>query len=265
MYKVGFIGIGNMGGALMTAVAKVVGNDFMVCDFDQTKVANAVENHGCAAGTSVEIAENCRYIFLCMKPQTAEDGIRDIAPVLAGRTDDFVIVSIMAGVATERVREMCGGAYKVIRIMPNVAAAVGQSMTLCTSTDNVTAEEMDEFLRMMAESGKVDCIPEKLMDAGMALSGCGPAFVCMFVEALADGAVACGVPRKSAVEYALQLLTGTAELLRETGKHPGVLKDEVCSPAGTTIAGVRALEERGFRSAAFEAVVAAYEKTAKLK
>ncbi len=265
MYKAGFIGIGNMGGALMTAVAKVVGQDLMVCDFDQKKVENAVENHGCAAGTSVEVAESCRYIFLCMKPQMAEDGIRDIAPALAGRTDDFVIVSIMAGVTTARVREMCGGDCKVIRIMPNVAAAVGQSMTLCTSTDNVTAADLEEFSHMMSASGKVDCIPEKLMDAGMALSGCGPAFVCLFVEALADGAVACGVPRKAATEYALQLLIGTAELLRETGKHPGLLKDEVCSPAGTTIAGVRALEERGFRSAAMEAVIAAYEKTAKLK
>lgn len=265
MYQAGFIGIGNMGGALMTAVAKVVGQSLMVCDFDQKKVADAVENHGCAAGTSVDVAKNCRYIFLCMKPQMAEDGIRDIAPVLAERAKDFVIVSIMAGVTTSRVREMCGGEYKVIRIMPNVAATVGQSMTLCTSTDNVTAEEMEEFLRMMSESGKVDCIPEKLMDAGMALSGCGPAYVCMFVEALADGAVACGVPRKAAMEYALQTLVGTAELLRATGKHPGLLKDEVCSPAGTTIAGVRVLEEHGFRGAAFDAVVAAYEKTKGLK
>lgn len=265
MYTAGFIGIGNMGGALMAAVVKKLGSDVMVCDFDQKKVADAVEKYNCMPGTSLDIARECRYIFLCMKPQMAEDGIRAIAPVLAEREGSPVIVSIMAGVTTDSVQAMCGGEYKVIRIMPNVAAAVGESMTLCTRTDNVTDAELDGFLDMMSESGKIDLIPEKQMDAGMALSGCGPAFVCMFVEALADGAVTCGVPRKAAMEYAIQTLIGTAELMRETGKHPGVLKDEVTSPAGTTIAGVRALEERGFRSAAMEAVVAAYEKTKSLK
>jgi pyrroline-5-carboxylate reductase len=138
-------------------------------------------------------------------------------------------------------------------------------MTLCTSTDNVKEEEMEKFLDFMSESGKFDRIPEKLIDAGMALSGCGPAFVCLFMEALADGAVACGVPRKSAMEYAAQMILGTVTLMQETGKHPAVMKDEVCSPAGTTIAGVRALEEHGFRSAAMEAVIAAFEKTKALK
>lgn len=264
MYTVGFIGIGNMGGALMSAVAKKVGTDLLVCDLDPKKVAAAVETYGCASGTSVEAARECRYLFLCMKPQMAEDSLRAIAPALAERTDAPVIVSIMAGVTTDSVRRMCGGDYKVIRIMPNVAAAVGESMTLCTRTDNVTDEELDTFLSFLSESGKIDLLPEKLIDAGMALSGCGPAFVCMFAEALADGAVACGVPRKSAMDYAIQTLIGTATLLRETGKHPGVLKDEVTSPAGTTIAGVRVLEKHAFRGAAAEAVVAAYEKTKSL-
>ncbi len=254
-----------MGGALMSAVAKKLGSDFMVCDFDGKKVADAVEKHGCASGTSADVAQECRYIFLGMKPQMAEDGCRDLISPLAERRDDPVIVSMMAGLTTDSVRKMCGGDCKVIRIMPNVAASVGESMTICTRTDNVTAPELETFLDFMSESGKIDLIPEKLMDAGMALSGCGPAFVCMFIEALADGAVACGVPRKSAMEYAVQTLIGTATLMRETEKHPGVLKDEVTSPAGTTIAGVRVLEERGFRSAAMEAIAAAYEKAKKLK
>ncbi len=265
MYTAGFIGIGNMGGALMTAVAKKLGSDFMVCDFDQKKVENAVEKHGCACGAAEEIAENCRYIFLGVKPQMAGNACRDLIVPLAEREDNPIIVTMMAGLTTDTVRKFCGGEYKVIRIMPNIAAAVGESMTLCTSTDDVTDAEMEEFLAMMSESGKIDLIPEKLIDAGMALSGCGPAFVYLFIEALADGAVACGVPRKSAMEYAAQMILGTVTLMQETGKHPAVMKDEVCSPAGTTIAGVRALEERGFRSAAMEAVIAAYEKTKALK
>ena len=265
MYTAGFIGIGNMGGALMTAVAKMLDSDFMVCDFDQKKVENAVEKHGCACGSAEEIAENCRYIFLGVKPQMAEDACRDLIVPLAEREDGPVIVTMMAGLTTDTVRKFCGGEYKIIRIMPNVAAAVGESMTLCTHTDNVTDEELTEFFSMMSASGKIDLLPEKLIDAGMALSGCGPAFVCLFIEALADGAVACGIPRKSAMDYAAQMILGTVTLMQETGKHPAVMKDEVCSPAGTTIAGVRALEENGFRSAAMEAVIAAYEKTKALK
>lgn len=265
MYTAGFIGIGNMGGALMTAAAKKLGSDFMVCDFDQKKVADAVEKYGCVSGTAAQIAQDCRYIFLGVKPQMAEDACRDLIAPLAERTGKPVIVSMMAGLTTDTVRKFCGGDYKVIRIMPNIATAVGESMTLCTSTDNVTEDEMEKFLDFMSESGKFDRIPEKLIDAGMALSGCGPAFVCLFIEALADGAVACGVPRKSAMEYAAQMILGTVTLMQETGKHPAVMKDEVCSPAGTTIAGVRALEENGFRNAAMEAVIAAYEKTKALK
>ncbi len=265
MYTAGFIGIGNMGGALMTAAAKKLGSDFMVCDFDQKKVADAVEKYGCVSATAAHIARDCRYIFLGVKPQMAEDACRDLIVPLSEREDEPILVTMMAGLTTETVRKFCGGEYKVIRIMPNIAAAVGESMTLCTSTDNVKEEEMAEFLDFMSESGKFDRIPEKLIDAGMALSGCGPAFVCLFMEALADGAVACGVPRKSAMEYAAQMILGTVTLMQETCKHPAVMKDEVCSPAGTTIAGVRALEENGFRSAAMDAVIAAFEKTKALK
>lgn len=265
MYTAGFIGIGNMGGALMTAAAKKLGSDFMVCDFDQKKVADAVEKYGCVSATAAHIARDCRYIFLGVKPQMAEDACRDLIVPLSEREDEPILVTMMAGLTTETVRKFCGGEYKVIRIMPNIAAAVGESMTLCTSTDNVKEEEMEKFLDFMSESGKFDRISEKLMDAGMALSGCGPAFVCLFIEALADGAVACGVPRKSAMEYAAQMILGTVTLMQETGKHPAVMKDEVCSPAGTTIAGVRALEENGFRSAAMDAVIAAFEKTKALK
>lgn len=267
MYTVGFIGIGSMGGALLAAVSKKLHDDIMVCDLDKSKVEAAVLRYGCASGTSADVAEGCRYVFLCMKPQAAEESLRALAPTLAARhsSGDFpILVSIMAGVTIETVQRLCGdsdGSYRVIRIMPNVAASVGEAMTLCAHTDNVGEAELVEFSSFMSESGSLDFIPERLIDAGMAVSGCGPAFVCLFTEALCDGAVACGVPRNAATKYALQTLIGTAKLMLESGEHPGVVKDAVCSPAGTTIAGVRVLEEQGFRSAVTEAVIAAFEKT----
>ena len=129
---------------------------------------------------------------------------------------------------------------------------------------NVTAQELADFEAMMEHSGVVDRIDEKLIDAASAVSGCGPAYAYMFIEALADGGVKCGLPRAKAIRYAAQMLLGSAEMVLQSGKHPELLKDEVCSPGGSTIAGVAALEEHGFRSACIDAVDAAYEKTKKL-
>ena len=159
---------------------------------------------------------------------------------------------------------LLGADKKIIRIMPNTPSAVGQGLMLVSANDRVTAEELAAFKTMMAESGLLDDLPENLIDAASAVSGCGPAYAYMFVEALADGAVKCGVPRAKAMRYAAQMLLGSASLLLETGEHPGALKDAVCSPGGSTIQGVRLLEERAFRGAVTDAVLAAYEKTKEL-
>jgi pyrroline-5-carboxylate reductase len=264
MKRIGFIGIGNMGGALLEACVKVVGDGIMVSDLDTQKVESAKERLGCIPSTALGVAAEADYIFLCVKPQAAESVMTEIGSVLAGRRG-AVLVSIMAGVTMEKVRALAGGACPVIRIMPNVAAAVGEGMILCTSSADVTAENRAEFEEFMARSGKLDWMPESLIDAATAISGCGPAFLCLFVEAMADGGVKCGVPRKKALEYAIQTLRGTAELLEQTGKHPAVVKDEVTSPGGSTIEGVEKLEEGGLRAAVMNAVVAAYEKNGKLK
>ena len=152
----------------------------------------------------------------------------------------------------------------MIRIMPNTPVAVGQGVILYDTTENVTQEAVQGFCGGMKCAGLLDQLPEKLIDAGSAVTGCGPAYVCLFMEALADGGVACGLPRAKAMEYAAQMLLGTAALALESGKHPGQLKDAVCSPGGSTIAGVRALEQGGFRAAAMNAVEAAYHRTKEL-
>jgi pyrroline-5-carboxylate reductase len=148
--------------------------------------------------------------------------------------------------------------------MPNTPVSVGAGVVLCAASENVTAEEREAFAAALVGAGGVDEIPEKLMDAASALSGCGPAFVDLFLEALSDGAVACGLPRDKALRYAEQTVLGSAKLALESGEHPAVLKDKVCSPGGSTIAGVRALEKGAFRAAAMEAVIAAFGRTKEL-
>ena len=187
-----------------------------------------------------------------------------LAPLLRARPDRFVLVTMAAGTTIEKLLGLLGDEYPVIRIMPNTPASIGQGMILYTCGAGVTAAEEEGFLAAMAGAGRFLRLEERLIDVGSALSGSGPAFVDLFMEALADGAVACGLPRKQALEMAAQTLLGSAALLLESGKHPGELKDAVCSPGGTTIQGVRVLEERGFRAAVMDAVIATYEKNLKL-
>ncbi|MBQ3592423.1 MAG: pyrroline-5-carboxylate reductase, partial [Clostridia bacterium] len=141
---------------------------------------------------------------------------------------------------------------------------VGQGMIMYTGAEDVTEEELTLFTELLAPAGMLDRLPENLIDAGTAVSGCGPAFLCLLLEAMADGGVACGLPRQKAIAYAAQTMLGTAQTLLETGKHPGVFKDEVTSPGGSTIAGVRAMEQEGVRAAMMDAVIAAYERNLEL-
>jgi len=263
--KIGFIGIGNMGGSLLRGVCgRIGGEGIAVCDRDSAKIEIACRDLGCVSMTSAEIAAEAQYIFLGVKPQMMGAMLGEIRDTLAKRAEKSVLVTMAAGLTMETICEMAGGAYPVIRIMPNIPVAVGEGMILCTRTPDVAEEVYGEFLDFMADTGKLDSVPESLIDAGSAVNGCGPAFAAMFIEALADGAVLCGVPRAKALLYAEQTLIGTAKYLMDTETHPAVLKDNVTSPAGTTIRGVRALEEAGFRAACMEAVKAAYERSAEL-
>ena len=266
MATAGFIGCGNMGGALASAAAKAIGGKFiLLSDFIKEKADSLAEEISANSSDNLTIAENCQYIFLGVKPQVIFDTIKEIAPVLKKRKSRFVVVSMAAGISIDATENAFGFDLPIIRIMPNTPAQVGKGVILYSCTENVDESEIADFEKIFSCAGITDKIDEKLIDAASALSGCGPAFVYLFIEALSDGAVLCGLPREKALTYAAETVKGAAEMVLKSGKHPGELKDNVCSPGGTTIEGVRALEEGSFRADSISAVVKAYEKTLKLK
>ena len=243
---IGFLGCGNMGGAIARAVCKAADpQNVYLANRTAAKAEALAAELGCNTTTNAEVAGRSDLIFLAVKPQMMEALLAPLKFTLNERP---------------RIQEMAGEDYPVIRIMPNTPASVGAGMIQYCSA-NVTAEEEQEFLKLMAPAGRLDAVPEALIDAASSVSGCGPAWVYQFIEALADGGVACGLPRAKAQEYAAQMVLGSAKLVLESGKHPGELKDAVCSPGGSTIQGVRVLEEHGFRGAVTDAVIAAYDKT----
>lgn len=250
-----------MGGALVRAVAKTGCYKLLITDLFEEKLKELSAQTGVEISDTETIAAECDYIFIGVKPQMLEDCFAEIRDILSQRKN-CIIVSMAAGVAISRIKEL-SGIDSVIRIMPNMPVSVGSGVVLGAS-ENVEKGSRTVFMNIMAYVGVFDWIDEKLIDAASALSGCGPAFVYMFIEALADGAVACGLPRDKALLYAAGTLRGSAEMVIETKKHPGKLKDEVCSPGGTTIMGVKALEDGGFRSNAMNAVFEAYKKTKEL-
>ena len=262
-YTFGFIGCGNMGGAL--AVAAAQGNPGMriaVCDALAEKAeALAGQFENIAVVPMEELAAESRYVFIGVKPQMLEALFAALAPLLP---DDTTLVSMAAGTAIAKIEALAGKPLPVIRIMPNIPVSVGKGVILHAHNARVSEDSLRFFTQAMSGAGLLDAIPEEKIDAASTISGCGPAFAYLFIEALADGGVACGLPRDKAQTYAAAMLAGSAEHVLLSGKHPGALKDAVCSPGGTTIAGVRALEEKSFRAAAMDAVIAAYEKTLKL-
>lgn len=259
---IGFIGVGNMGSALARAAARAVAPERIVLANRSREKAEALSKAlSCRVATAAEVAETCELVFLGVKPQMLAGLLEDLQPALERRKTPVTLVSMAAGVRMAQIRALAGGDYPVIRIMPNTPVAVGQGVVLYDQTENVSVEAKALFLQAMGTAGLLDPLPEALMDAGSAVAGCGPAFADLFLEALADGGVLCGLPRAKAMTYAAQMLLGAAALALETEQHPGQLKDAVCSPGGSTIAGVKTLEQFAFRAAVIEAVEAACEKT----
>ncbi|MBR1560639.1 MAG: pyrroline-5-carboxylate reductase [Clostridia bacterium] len=256
-----FIGTGNMGGALAVAASKSVpGKDILLSNRTPAKAEALAARLGAAVVDNPTAAARADYLFLGVKPQMMAGMLAGIRDALTARERPCVLVTMAAGLSTRAIRALAGVEFPIIRVMPNTPAAIGQGVVLCCS-EGADDGQLAIFREALSGAGMLDFIDEGLIDAGSAVAGCGPAFAAMLIEALADGGVACGLPRAKAQAYAAQMLKGTAALALETGDHPGRMKDAVCSPGGSTIQGVRALERGGFRAAAFEAVVAAYEKT----
>ena len=251
--KIAFIGTGNMGGALARAASKEKENQIYLVNRHPEKAERLCREIGGEVTDYAGAVREAELLFLGVKPYVLPELCTVLRPLLKEKDTAFAVVSMAAGVPVARLKEMLGDC-PIIRIMPNTPVAVGEGMILYTGD----AETMvDGFLRSMRFAGRFLRVEERLMDAGMAVSGCGPAFVDLFVEALADAGVASGLSRKDATLLAAQMVLGSAKLILESGRHPGELKDAVCSPGGTTIQGVRTLEEKGFRSAVIEAVIAA--------
>ena len=260
------IGSGNMGLALMKGVSNNTAIFFT--DADAEKARKAAESLGAKfLYSNLEAANKGDYIFLAVKPQVLPDVLAEIAPIVQKRlASSFppVLVSMAAGWSIGRIQTAIGVKPPVVRIMPNTPALIGKGVIAMSASPEVSEEKIAELEKFLGGAGIVDRLDESYMDSVTGLSGSGPAFVYLFIEALADGGVRAGLPRDKALRYAAQTVLGAAAMVQETGKHPGELKDMVTSPGGTTIAGIAALEDGAFRGTVINAVEAAWKRAVEL-
>jgi len=263
--KIGFIGLGNMAKAMIAGMLKneIVrpGDIIGTARTDATKEAVSKAYGIEIRETNAQVAGEADVLILAVKPQFFKTVIQDIREVLA---EDALVISIAAGKTISWIEDAFMRKIKLVRCMPNTPALVGAGCTGVCVNSRVSQDETDYSIKLMSSFGRALLVPEHLMDAVGAVSGSSPAYVFMFIEAMADAAVAAGMPRGQAYEFAAQAVYGSAKLVLQSGKHPGELKDMVCSPAGTTIQGVRVLEERGMRGAVIDALTATVEQSKKL-
>ena len=258
-----------MGTALMKGAASVAGaGNIGFSDVDKPKAeAAAASLGGKVYASNIEAAREGDYVFLAVKPQIMNDVLEEIAPALGERlmsNKPPALVSMAAGWSIEKIQAALKEKIPVIRIMPNTPALISRGVIVMAPSAEVSAEVITEAKEMLSGAGLVDRLDEKYLDAVTGLSGSGPAYVYLFIEALSDGGVRAGLPRDKALRYAAQTVLGSAAMVLETGKHPGELKDMVTSPGGTTIAGITALENGAFRAAAINAVEAAWRRAGEL-
>ncbi|MFT3984587.1 MAG: pyrroline-5-carboxylate reductase [Lachnospiraceae bacterium] len=260
--KLGFIGLGNMAGAMIggiTAKGLVSAADIIGFDPGEEKKKQVREKFGITvANDNRAVTEQADIVVLAVKPQMYEGVIREIRDCIQASQ---IVISIAPGKTLEWLTGQFGRELKLVRCMPNTPALVGEGCTGVCRNAFVTEEEFAAVSALLNGFGKAYAVEEKQMDAVVAVSGSSPAYVFLLIEAMADAAVAEGLPRAKAYEFAAQAVYGSAKMVLETGRHPGELKDMVCSPGGTTIEAVAALEERGFRSAVIEAMRVCAEKS----
>lgn len=263
MRTVAFIGSGNMGSAMARAAVQVIEPSQIVLSNRTRAKAEllAKDIHCSVADSNCEACKNVKYIIFCVKPQMLEKVLTEVQETVneEAKKHEVIISTVAAGKTISFYKKFFPN-LPVIRLMPNTPAQIGEGMTFLVRSEDAKQEQVDEMTKIFSKSGIIKEITEDYMDSSSAVQGCGTAFVCMFIEALADGAVMAGVPRADALVYAAQAVKGTAALVLESGKHPGQLKDEICSPGGSTIVGVKALEDGGFRAAAMNAVYESFKK-----
>ncbi len=263
--KLGFIGTGNMAGAIMGGIInkgvfkaeEIIGSDIFAPGRERAKETYGIN----VTADNREVVEKAEVVILSVKPQfyaSTIEGIKDAVK------ENQLIITIAPGKTLKWLEEQFGKKVKIIRTMPNTPAMVSEGMTAACPNEYVTEEEVKYAVSILSSFSKVEVVSENLMDVVVAVSGSSPAYVFMFIEAMADAAVADGMPRAQAYKFAAQTVLGSAKMVLETGKHPGELKDMVCSPAGTTIEAVRVLERNGFRSAVIEAMKACTEISKKM-
>lgn len=264
-YQIGFIGCGNMAGAMIRGMVKSG-----VCPPERIIASNRSEEKlwqiksdcGVAVtGKNAAAAQDAEFVVLAVKPVYYPAVIGEIRPVL---TEEQVVVSLAPGFTLEKLHALLGDKCRIVRAMPNTPALVGAGMTALSPDDGVLPQQVETLTALFSGFGKAELVEERLMDAVVAVSGSSPAYAFLFLEAMADAAVLLGMPRAQAYRFAAQSLLGSAKMLLESGKHPGELKDMVSSPGGTTIEAVRVLEQRGFRGAVIDAMRACAEKCGKV-
>lgn len=262
MAKIGFIGLGNMAEAMIGGMLQknIVTPDQIIgsAKTDATGEKMAAKYGIGICRSNAEVACDAETLILAVKPQFLAEVIEEIKETVR---EDQLIISIAAGKSLSWLTKTFGKPLKLVRCMPNTPALVGEGCTGVCVCERVAKEDTDYCLMLMESYGKASLVEERLIDAVGAVSGSSPAYVFMFIEAMADGAVAAGMPRKQAYEFAAQAVLGSAKLILERDEHPGELKDMVCSPGGTTIQGLKVLEERGFRGAVMDAIAACVERS----
>lgn len=260
--KLGFIGCGNMAQAMMGGIIKeglVSPEEVIASDAFQTSLDGAKKNLNINVTLdNKEVASKAEMVVLSVKPQFYEVVIKEIAEVV---NDNTIIITIAPGQTLEKIETLFGRDIKLVRTMPNTPAMVGEGMTALCSNSLISEDEKEKVKELIGGFSRAVYVPEYMMDSVVSVSGSSPAYVFMFIEALADGAVLLGMGRKDAYTFAAQAVLGSAKMVLETGRHPADLKDMVCSPAGTTIEAVQVLEEEGFRSAVIKAMIACAERS----
>ncbi len=265
MEKIGFIGMGNMGYALLKGILREFSAKELVftAKTEETRRRVYAETQVTYTQSNAECANSCKYVILAVKPQYYPLVLKQIRYAI---TEEHVVISLAPGITIEKLKEALGSDRRIVRAMPNTPALIGEGMTgLCYQAKELDEEEIGMIHRIFGSVGKYADVEEKMMGAVICASGSSPAFVYQFIEALADGAVQFGLPRAQAYTFAAQAVAGAAKMVLETGEHPAVLKDQVCSPGGTTVAGVAALENAGFRGAIMKACEACFEKSESMR